>query len=102
MSDNSAYGELRKFVATETGMAAYAAWISDPVTQKVLLAGRELSRPRTPRDITECPLVYGECLGANKLLDFMISPFDQAADGMRGKMPATSYRSPVKQNEDNQ
>lgn len=87
--------QLDNFLSSDQGQAAYIDWISHPITQMVLAASRELSRPRFPIDRSDCTLAFGECLGANNLLDFITSPTGNAANRMRGTLPPARYGVPA-------
>lgn len=90
-----AYDELKRALSTPEGEKAYLAWIGHPVTAMFLAAGRELARPKRPLNPDDSLLAFGESLGANNILDFMISPVGLAVDRMRGVMPVARYGVPA-------
>jgi len=91
MAISPAYDALLAMLNSTEGEKAYLAWISHPVTAMFISAGRELARPRAPASPAEFPLALGESLGANNILDVMVSPIGRAADRMRGVMPPVRY-----------
>lgn len=94
-----ALSELQGLLATEDGQKAYIDWISHPVTQKVIAAGRELARPKPLGLEADCHVAYGESMGANNLLDFIASPVGANANKMRGVLPPATYGvKPTKEN----
>ena len=89
-----ALGELKDFLNTTAGEKAYLDWMGHPVTQKVLLAARELARPRPPLTDSDCKVAYGESIGAHNIIDFITNPVGRAADKIRGSLPAPRYGAP--------
>lgn len=91
---SSGYRELAELLATQEGEKAFIEWVSHPMTLRMLTVGRELSRPRELVVPGDCSIAYGECLGANRLLDFFANPTGRVADRMRGVLPRPRYGAP--------
>lgn len=89
------FDSLAKEIETQPGQAAYLAWIGDPYTQRVLLACREISRPRPVIPGENTDIAYGRLLGMNEILDVLVSPIGQAANKLRGEMPKATYGAKV-------
>lgn len=67
---------VRDLLSTSDGQRQFIEWLSLPLTQELLAAGRELARPRRPSgdngETTDFTL--GRSLGAFEILDFLASP----------------------------
>jgi len=86
---STAFNDLQTNLSTPEGQKAYLDWVANPMTFLVLAASRELARPRQV-DFQSAPIAYGECMGANRILDFIANPIG-LADGMRGVLPPARY-----------
>lgn len=94
-----AQAELNAFLSSKEGQEAYLLWIANPITQRVIAAGREIARPRFASS-QDCAIAYGESIGANTVLDFLVNPRGRAADKMQGIMPQARYGVKTKEIED--
>jgi len=92
----TAVDRLQEGFGTAAGQKAYVDWIANPMTQALVAAARELSRPFRPHvaDPNAIAMALGETIGANQVLDFLTNPTSHTALRQRGeKSPQPDYGS---------
>ncbi len=84
---------LQESLKSVEGQKTLVEWITNPFTQLVLAAGRELSRPVRPfvTDPHTIAMSLGETVGANTLLDFLMNPAAHPAQRQRGETLQADY-----------
>ena len=69
-----AYAEIQDMMSGADGQKEFIDWLANPVTRKLIMAARNMAKPRALDTGVTAEYLLGESIGANKIIDFMISP----------------------------
>jgi hypothetical protein len=90
--DNTAIGDLIKFLGTAEGQGKYVRWFKSPVTRLFLAAGRELCFPQEPiAGERSSDFQLGKSIGGNVMLDVMVKPLTVCYRALEQKLPEPLY-----------